>query len=124
MAVDTSILDSVKKTLGIDIANTAFDSDLILHINSVITILTDLGIGPSDGFTVTSSFDTWATLLGATSQLNSVKSYVYLRVRMLFDPPTTSYLIEAMKQQIQEFEWRLNVRREGTSWTDPTTPVI
>lgn len=117
-----SILDSVKKVLGLDAAYTAFDPDLVMHINSAISTLTQLGIGPDTGFSITGKDETWATFLGTDARLNSVKSCLYLRVRMLFDPPNTSYMIEAMNNQIREFEWRLNTYREGNSWTDPLAP--
>ena len=114
-----SILNSTKKILGIDSDYDAFDPDIMMHINSVFSTLNQLGIGPEDGFAIEDDVATWDTFLGGDLRLNSVKSYVYLRVRLLFDPPTVSYLVEAMKQQVQEFEWRLNVQREGLSWTDP-----
>lgn len=120
-----SILTSVKKILGIDASYTAFDPDILLHINSVFSTLNQLGIGPSHGLTIENATPTWDAFIGADARLNSVKSYVYLRVRLLFDPPTTSYMIDAMRQQITELEWRLNVYREGTAWSDPTVvPVI
>lgn len=121
--MSNSILTSTKKILGIEDEYTAYDVDILMHINSVFSILNQLGIGPTDGFAIEDKVATWDTFLGDDPRLNSVKTYVYLRVRLLFDPPTTSYLIDAMKQQIQELEWRLNVQREGASWTDPTLPV-
>lgn len=114
-----SILDSTKKILGIGKDNTDFDPEILLHINSVFSTLNQLGIGPDAGFMIEDSTPTWDLFLGGDPRLNSVKTYVYLRVRLLFDPPTTSYLIDAVKQQLQELEWRLNVQREGVSWTDP-----
>lgn len=114
-----SILTSTKKILGIADDYTAFDSDIVIHINTVFTILNQLGIGPDNGFAIEDKVATWDTFLGEDLRLNSVKTYVYLRVRILFDPPTVSYLVESMRQQIQELEWRLNVQREGVSWVDP-----
>lgn len=114
-----SILTSTKKILGLEDDYTAFDSDIIMHINSVFSILNQMGIGPENGFAISDAEETWDTYLDDDLRLNSVKTYVYLRVRMLFDPPTTSYLINSMKEQIQELEWRLNTQREGVSWTDP-----
>lgn len=114
-----SILLSIKKVLGIDSSYTAFDEDILMHINSVFSNLTQLGLGPSVGATVTDATDTWSTFFGANPKLNAIRSYVYLRVRLLFDPPTTSYLISAMNDQIREIEWRLNVTREETDWVDP-----
>jgi hypothetical protein len=121
--VATSILDSVKKTLGIDAAYTAFDEDIVMHINSVFSTLTQLGIGPETGFDISDDTATWDAFVGTDKRLNSVKSYVYLRVRLLFDPPATSYLIESLNTQRQELEWRLNAYRESTAWVDPTVVV-
>ncbi len=119
-----SILDSVKKVLGFDSDYTAFDTDIIMHINSVFSILYQLGIGPDEGFSIDDHTSTWSEFLGTVANANSVKTYVYLRVRILFDPPTTSYLIDALTQQIQEIEWRLNIQREGESWTNPNPVTI
>lgn len=114
-----SILDSTKKALGIADDYTAFDVDILMHINSVFSTLNQLGIGPEDGFAIEDNTATWTTYLAGELKKNSVKTYMYLRVRMLFDPPTTSFTQEAMKEQILEHEWRLNVVREGDEWTDP-----
>lgn len=122
--MSTSILTSVKKILGIDEGYTAFDLDIILHINSVFGTLNQLGIGPENGFEIEDATPTWDAFTGGDLRLNPVKTYVYLRVRLLFDPPTTSYLIDATKEQIKELEWRLNVYREQTAWVDPTTDVV
>lgn len=118
-----SILDSTKKVLGIDKDYTAFDVDILMHINTIFSTLNQLGIGPENGFAIEDSTPTWDTFLSGDPRLNSVKSYLYLRVRLLFDPPSTSYLIDAIKEQIREFEWRLNVQREGVSWTNPIPPI-
>lgn len=107
-----SILDTTKKVLGIAADYTAFDPDILFHINTVFSTLCQLGIGPEDGFSIEDKDAVWADFIGEDKRLNSVKTYTYLRVRMLFDPPTTSFLQDAMKQQIQELEWRLNVHRE------------
>lgn len=104
---EPSILTSVKKMLGIDKAYTAFDIDIITHINSVLATLTQVGIGPVTGFLVEDDTDTWDALLGADPRFNIAKTYVYLRVRLLFDPPATSFAIDAINQQIREFEFRL-----------------
>jgi hypothetical protein len=119
-----SVLRNTKKILGLDEDYTAFDDDVIMHINSVLSTLNQLGIGPDEGFAIEDDSETWDTFLGDDPRLNSVKTYIYLRVRILFDPPTTSYLINSMNEQIRELEWRLNVQREGASWTDPNPPVV
>lgn len=113
-----SILTSVKKILGIVEDDTSFDVDIVLHINSVFSILEQVGIGPVDGFMIEDAEPTWDDFV-TDRRLNSVKTYVYLRVRLLFDPPSTSFVIESMNKQISELEWRLNVVREGDSWVDP-----
>jgi hypothetical protein len=122
--MSTSILNSTKKILGLDEDYTAFDVDIMTHINSVFSTLNQLGIGPEEGFFIEDAVTTWESFLGDDPRMNSAKTYVYLRVRMLFDPPTTSYLLSAMKEQISEFEWRLNVQREGASWTNPNPVVV
>ena len=111
-----SILNSVKKNLGIEASYTAFDHDVITHVNSVFSTLNQLGIGPEDGFMIEDDTAVWGDFIGVDPRLNNVKTYVYLRVRLLFDPPSTSYHVTAMKDQIQELEWRLNAFREDTAW--------
>lgn len=108
-----SILDSTKKVLGVDSAYTVFDVDILMHINTTFSKLNQLGIGPVEGFAIEDAATEWDAFLGDDLRLNGVKSYMYLNVRMLFDPPTTSYLITAMKEQKDELEWRLSVQREG-----------
>ena len=119
-----SILNSTKKILGLEADYSAFDLDILMHINTVFTTLNQIGIGPDNGFAIEDAVTTWDDFLNGDLRLNSVKTYIYLRVRMLFDPPTTSYLISAMKEQVTELEWRLNVQRESESWTDPNPPLI
>jgi hypothetical protein len=121
--METSILDSIKKILGLAPDYTVFDLDIILHINSVLTTLTQLGIGPGEGFMIEDNSATWDQFIADDLELNSVKTYVFLRVKMLFDPPQTSYLISAANDQIKELEWRLNVHREGLMWNDPNPPA-
>lgn len=122
--MEQSILNSTKKLLGMDEAYTVFDLDVITHINSVFSTLTQLGVGPANGFVIEDAEATWDDFIGDDLQNHAVKSYVWLRVRMLFDPPTTSYLISAYERQIQEAEWRLNVYREQTGWVAPDPPSI
>lgn len=123
--MDMSILNSTKKILGIANDYTAFDQDIITHINTAFSTLTQLGVGPADGFMIEDDSAVWAEFIDIDIQLNSVKSYVFLRVRLLFDPPGTSYLINAYQDQIKELEWRLNTHREETAWVDPDPePVL
>lgn len=109
MALDQSILDSTKKILGLSPDYTAFDQDIATHINSVFSTLEQLGVGPVGGFFIEDKAALWGDLLGSDARLNLVKSYVYLRVRLIFDPPATSFTQEAMKEQIREMEWRISV---------------
>ena len=107
-----SILDDVKKVLGLDTEYTAFDKDLIIHINTVFMILNQIGVGPYDGFTINDNSTTWTEYVN-NDKLEAIKTYIYLRVRLLFDPPTNSFLITAMENQMREIEWRLNLRGEA-----------
>lgn len=108
-----SILTSVKKMLGIDPSYEYFDPDIIMHTNSVFLILNQIGVGPKTPFMITGSDETWNDFFLDDTPNELVKSYIYLKVRLIFDPPTTGVLHEAMERQIQEFEWRLNVQAEG-----------
>jgi hypothetical protein len=107
-----SILTSIKKLLGIEEEYTHFDGDIIICINSILAVLTQVGIGPSSGYSIADSTDTWADFLGGTYNFEAVKSYVHLRVRLLFDPPTSSALLESMNKMVAEFEWRLHVNSD------------
>lgn len=122
--METSILTSTKKILGLAEDYTAFDLDVITHINTAFSTLTQLGVGPVDGFMIEDETSDWADYIVEDFQNNSVKSYVYLRVRQIFDPPATSYLITAYDNQVKELEWRLNIHREETQWVDPDPPRI
>jgi hypothetical protein len=114
-----SILDSTKKVLNLDADYTSFDQDIIMHINAAFSTLNQLGVGPQSGFMIEDNEAVWFDFLAGDLRLNNVKTYVYLRVRMLFDPPTIGYLVDAMQKQIEELEWRINVQRESIAWTDP-----
>lgn len=107
-----SILISIKKMLGITKEYDHFDNDLIMHTNSVFMILTQLGVGPSSGFTITGEYETWDTFLPEGQNLEAVKSYMYMKVRLLFDPPSSSIVMECMSRMISELEWRLKVEAE------------
>lgn len=104
-----SILTSIKKMLGITEEYEHFDMDIIMHINSVLSILTQLGVGPSEGFRIEGDSATWKEFLPEDKNLEAVKSYIYLKVKLLFDPPLTAAVIESIKQMISELEWRLQV---------------
>lgn len=111
--MSTSILTSVKLNLGLAEDYTIFDPTIIMHINTALGILGDLGVGSESGFAIEDKNDTWEDFLGTDLRLNSVKTYVSLRVRMLFDPPTTSFQIDASEKQIEMLEWRIGVYRES-----------
>lgn len=110
-----SILTSVKKLLGIPADYDVFDADIIMHINSVFLVLAQLGVGPKTPFFIEGADEVWTDFTPDINKINLVKSYMYLKVRLLFDPPSTGVLHEAMERQISEFEWRLNVEAETPS---------
>lgn len=105
-----SILTEIKKLLGIDEKDTSIDGEIIIHINSVISTLTQLGVGPDTGFGIVNSENTWQELIGERKDINYIRSYIYLKVRLLFDPPQNSFLLTSIKDQCQEFEWRIEVQ--------------
>lgn len=109
MADTTSILDSIKKLLGLESDYTQFDVDIIMHINSVFSLLHQIGASPYEGVSIQDSSATWGMYIGDVSNIAFVKSYMYLKVRSLFDPPTLSFTLTAMLDQIKEMEWRLSI---------------
>jgi hypothetical protein len=104
-----SILTSIKKLLGITEDYDHFDQDIIMHINTVFMVLTQLGVGPENGFHIEDDTTTWADFLEDPTRLQMVKTYMGLKVRLLFDPPSSSTHMNAITQAIAEFEWRLNI---------------
>lgn len=104
-----SILTSIKKLLGIAEEYEHFDQDLIIHINSVLGILTQLGVGPVEGFHIKCKETTWADFVSENSKLETIKSYIYLKVKLLFDPPISSAVMESTNRLISELEWRINI---------------
>lgn len=106
-----SILVSIKKLLGISKDYTAFDNDIIVHINSVLMICNQLGVGVYD-FQITGEDETWEDFINNKHLINAVRSYVYLKVRMMFDPPTHASVIESIAANIKELEWRINNEAE------------
>lgn len=124
MAVETSILKSVKKTLGLDESYDAFDHDVITHINSAFFTLHQLGIGPTDGFMIEGDEELWEEFVGMgvkMTTLNAVKTYIYLYVRLLFDPPGTPHHIKAAEDQKTELTHRLLTERELQVWNPPSS---
>lgn len=110
--MDTSILNSIKKILGLSDTYTAFDVDIIMHINSVFSVLTQMGIGPSEGFSIEDALNEWSEFMAESNAYNLVRSYIALKVRLVFDPPNNSFLLSAVQKQIEEYEWRLSTVRE------------
>jgi hypothetical protein len=114
-----SILTSIKKMLGITAEYTHFDVDIIMHINSVFADLAQMGVGPDDGFYIEDASTLWDDYLTDSSTLNAVKSYMYLRVKLLFDPASIgSSTLAAYERQISQWEWRLNIQGETEKNTD------
>lgn len=109
-----SILNSIKKLLGIAEDYTHFDQDIVMHINSVFMDLTLLGVRPEEGFIIEDDTSLWTDFIKDSIKLEAIKSYMYLRVKLLFDPPLSSAAIEAINRDIDRWEWRINVVAEST----------
>ena len=111
-----SILTSVKKLLGITPECTNFDSDIIMHINSVFLILNQIGVGPSKGYRITDEFNTWDEFIPEDNpRLEAVKSYMYMKVKLLFDPPSSSSVMESTNRLLSELEWRIYTEVDKSS---------
>lgn len=104
-----SILTTIKHSLGISPDDKNFDNELIIHINSAISVLTQLGVGPVEGFRITGETEEWVDLIGVRTDIDNVKSAIYCRVRLAFDPPRNSFLVDSLKKQGDEAEWRIEV---------------
>ena len=110
--IQDSILETVKNLIGVASECADFDTNIMVHINSAIMTLRQIGIGPQNGFSVRDSSLTWIDYINDVNLYESVKDYIYLKVKIVFDPPTSSYVLEAMKEQIKELEWRLQTEKE------------
>lgn len=110
--MEESILKSTKKVLGLADDYTPFDLDVTTHINYAFSTLNQIGVGPTDGFSIEDDSAVWDDFDVPANQLHLVKTYIYLKVKNVFDPPTTSFLIDAVENRTKELEWRLNVARE------------
>ena len=117
--VEDSILNSIKQLLGQESDDSTFDLDIMLHINSVFLDLQQVGVGPKDGFEITDASTTWDAYLGSNKNLNAVKTYIYMKVRLIFDPPTNGFLVTSYEKQIEKLEWRLMVQMDP-----PATPSV
>lgn len=110
-----SILTSIKKLLGIDEAYDHFDPEIIMHINTALMELTQMGVGPPEGFRIESESSTWSEFISEDDlRFEGVKTYIYLSVRLVFDPPSQSAVIDSIKQTMSRLEWRLNIAAEST----------
>lgn len=108
-----SILTSIKKLLDIQPEYTHYDANIMMYINSVIASLSQLGVGPTYGFMIQDATSTWDDFLGDDPRLNNVKTLIWLQVKLLFDPPPTSFAIDSFKEQIAKLEWLISVHREN-----------
>jgi len=115
--VDLSILDTTKRLCGIEPDDTDYDTEIVVHINSIFFVLQQLGVGPAEGFFILDKEAKWSDYIG-TDQIAAVISYMGLRVKMLFDPPPTGPATEAMERQAGQLEWRLNIHAEGVKWEE------
>lgn len=109
--MDESILQTIKRMIGPTILQNEFDIDIVVHINSVLFDLNELGVGPEEGFAITGETEVWSDFLGDdVKNLEAVKTFIWLKVKMIFDPPTVAAVIAAYERLIKEYEWRLNVK--------------
>lgn len=107
-----TILTSIKKLLGIEKTDTSFDADVIMSINTSLFSLNQLGVGPEEGYFIIGDTETWVEFIGERKDLEVIKTFIYLKTRLLFDPPTNAFAIEAMERSIKEYEFRLNVQTD------------
>lgn len=110
---NNSILNDIKKLLGIGEDYDVFDTDIIIHINSVFMVLNQLGVGPETPFSITGKDEVWSDFTDESINFQALKSYIYIRVKKLFDPPTSSFVLESLTNMEKEYEWRLNIQAEG-----------
>lgn len=108
----STIMSEIKSMVGPDASYGAFDVDLKVTINSALQTLNEIGVGLTDGFKISTGNETWEEFIGNRTDLESIKEYVYLRVRLVFDPPTSSFVLQSFKDLIKELEWRLEVRAD------------
>jgi len=110
--IEDSILHDVKQLVGQEWDDDTYDLDIKTHINTVFLELSQIGVGPDEGYSINDETDTWAGLLGGDKNLNAVKTYVYGKVRMVFDPPSTGPLMNSLQAQLDRIEWRLMVHKD------------
>lgn len=120
-----SILDSVKQAIGgIAPEDTSFDKDLIIFTNGALMVMTQLGVGPATGYSITSSDNKWIEFIGDRKDLEAVKTDVCLRVRLIFDPPANSFLVKAIEDQIKECDWRITLNTTPIPVSETTVPEV
>lgn len=110
--MEDSIFESIKSLLGPDASYDVFDQDILIHINTAIAVLTQLGVGSPSGFVVTGPEETWRDFIGDDKILQMVKTYIYMKVKIAFDPPTNSSVLSAYQEACKEYEWRINVETD------------
>lgn len=113
-----NILQSIKKLIGIYEDDTSFDQDLIIHINTIFSILKRLGVGPTEGYKLKTGTEEWSEFTKDDNNLEAVKSYIYVKVKLVFDPPSNSMATESLKNMAQELEWSLNVMAESEVYNE------
>lgn len=113
-----SIFDCIKKLLNVDVEDFGFDMDIIMHINSALMVLTQIGIGPVEGFVITDNTSKWQDFIGNSIKLEAIRTYIYLKVKLVFDPPASTTVLDAMSRSVTEFEWRLNVQADPIPVTE------
>lgn len=118
--MDESILTTIKALLGLNEDYGAFDGEIIVFINTSLLSLRQIGLSSAEGFSVNDETETWAGLLGDTVDFDAVKSYMYIKVRLLFDPPSSSYVLDAFTKQLAELEFRINVMADPYVASTPT----
>ena len=110
--IEDSILHDVKQLIGQEWDDPTFDLDIMTHINSVFLDLQQIGVGPEEGYSISSADDKWAVLFKGDKNLNAVKTYIYGKVRLVFDPPSTGPLLNSLQAQLDKIEWRLMVQTD------------
>ena len=120
--METSILKTTKKNLGLDADYTDFDPEIIGYINTALSTMTQVGVGPDEGFQIQDEFAEWDAFLGGDPRLNAVINYVSMSVRLMFDPPATSFGINAIQDQLNQMIWRIEVAANPAP--APSNPVV
>lgn len=106
--LENSILSSIKKSLGLEPEVIQFDPDIIICINSILNVLTQIGVGPIKGFSIQSEVETWEDFIGEDKRLNMIKSYIIMKVKLMFDPPSIAAVLTSYQEMIKEYECRLS----------------